>query len=80
MDIVEKIRSAVKDTEGEVLTYDGALIDATYFSSAGGRTESAIAVWGMDVPYLQAKDSPEEADTKYYRDQISFGCDSQLHQ
>ena len=80
VDIVEKIRSAVKDTEGEVLIYDGALIDATYFSSSGGRTESAIAVWGKDVPYLQAKDSPEEADTKYYRDQISFEEQELLHQ
>lgn len=56
------IRSAVEDTEGLVLTYGGALIEATYFSSAGGRTEDAVAVWGSDVPYLQAVDSPETGE------------------
>ena len=60
------------DTHGQVLLYDNELIDATYFSSSGGRTESAVAVWGMNVPYLQAKDSPEETGTKYYREQVSF--------
>lgn len=55
----EKIRAAVAATAGQVLTYDGALIEATYFSSAGGRTEDALAVWGNDIPYLQSTDSPE---------------------
>ena len=36
---------AIRATDGQVLTYDGALIDATFFSSSGGRTESAVAVW-----------------------------------
>lgn len=52
--------SAVKATDGLVLTYGGSLIDATFFSCSGGRTESAQAVWGGDVPYLQAVDSPGE--------------------
>lgn len=56
---LEKIRNAVNQTSGLVLTYQGELIEATYFSSAGGSTESAVAVWGTDYPYLQAVDSPE---------------------
>ena len=55
----EKIHSAVESTAGQVLTYEGTLIEATYFSSAGGRTEDALAVWGNDVPYLQSTNSPE---------------------
>ena len=35
----EKARAAVEATRGEVLLYDGVLIDATYFSCSGGRTE-----------------------------------------
>lgn len=58
-DVLEKMTEAVLDTAGLVLTYGGVLIDATYFSSAGGRTEDALAVWGSDIPYLQATDSPE---------------------
>lgn len=56
----EKAARAVYETKDEVLVYDGALIDATYFSCAGGNTEAAIAVWGTDVPYLQSVSSPDE--------------------
>ena len=52
--------SAVTQTQNEVLTYDGALIDAVYFSCSGGSTENAAAVWGADVPYLQCVASPGE--------------------
>ena len=53
---------AVTGTDGQALFYGGALIDATYFSCSGGRTETAVAVWGNDVPYLQSVDSPGEED------------------
>ena len=56
-----QIEAIVAATEGQVLTYGGKLIEATYFSSSGGRTEDALAVWGSDVPYLRSTDSPEEA-------------------
>ena len=59
-------REAVRQTAGEVLTYDGQLIDAVYFSCSGGATEAAVAVWGTDVPYLQAVESPgEEAAPRF---------------
>ena len=35
---LNKVKRAVSDTEYAVLLYDGALIDATYFSCAGDRT------------------------------------------
>lgn len=57
---VEKIKSAVYATAGIVITYDGELIEATYFSSSGGSTEDAAAVWGNDYPYLISRESPEE--------------------
>jgi len=56
----EEAREAVRATEGLVLTYGGKLIEATYFSASGGRTEDAVAVWGSDVPYLQSVESPGE--------------------
>ena len=58
----DKASNAVQQTQDEVLTYGGALIDAVYFSCSGGSTEAAAAVWGTDVPYLQAVDSPGEQD------------------
>lgn len=69
---VEKIAQAVADTSGMVLTYNGELIDATYFSCSGGSTEAAVAVWGTDVPYLQAVDSPGEEDAVHFDDQVVF--------
>lgn len=56
----DKASRAVAATDGLVLTYNGALIDAVYFSCSGGTTEDAVAVWGSDVPYLQAVESPGE--------------------
>ena len=50
-----KTRQAVKETRGEVLTYNGAPIMAVYHSCCGGRTEDAENVWSTnkDRPYLK---------------------------
>ena len=55
-----------------MLTYEGSLIEATYFSCSGGSTEEAAAVWGTDYPYLQAVSSPGEENAAHYSDTISF--------
>ena len=55
----EKVRAAVEETDGQVITYGDELIEAAYFSNTGGSTESAASVWGGDVPYLQPVSSPE---------------------
>lgn len=54
-----KVRAAVEETDGLTIRYQGELIDAVYFSSAGGATEKAAAVWGGEVPYLQSVESPD---------------------
>lgn len=60
---VDKVAAAVADTAGKVLTYEDELIEATYFSSSGGMTEDAAAVWGTEFPYLRSVSSPgEETD------------------
>ena len=72
---VDRVRLAVERTSGQVLVYDGKLIDATYFSCSGGRTEDALAVWGTDVPYLQAVDSPGEEQATHYKDTVQFSAE-----
>lgn len=69
---VAKVRGAVEATDGQVLTYNGALIEATYFSCSGGRTEDALAVWGTDIPYLQSVESPGEENATHYADMLQF--------
>lgn len=46
----------VKETAGEVLTYNGQPIQAFYHSSCGGRTEVPENVWGIKLPYLRSVD------------------------
>ena len=67
---IEKVRGAVNATLGQVLTYNGELIEATYFSCSGGRTEDAPAVWGSDFPYLKAVDSPGEEESQHFKDTV----------
>lgn len=75
---LQKVRDAVYATSGEVLTYEGELIEATYFSCSGGMTEDAVAVWGTDVPYLQSVVSPGEENAAYYQDCVEFSADEFL--
>lgn len=63
---------AAEQTRGLVLTYEGELIEATYFSCSGGRTEAAVAVWGSDVPYLQSVESPGEEAASVFTESVSF--------
>lgn len=62
-----KIRRAVKDTAGMVMTYEGKPIVAVFSAAAGEKSERAADVWGSDIPYLQSVDSPGgEACPKYH--------------
>lgn len=46
----------VHETEGQVLTYNGTVIQAFYHANSGGKTEASQNVWGMSLPYLQGVD------------------------
>jgi stage II sporulation protein D len=66
-----KVKQAVTETAGQVLTYNGSLIDAVYFSCAGGATEDAVAVWGSNVPYLQSVSSDGEDAAPRYESKVT---------
>ena len=46
-------RRAVRDTRGEILTWNNLPIMAVYHSCCGGSTESSANVWGTYKPYLE---------------------------
>lgn len=48
--------AAVDATAGQVLTYQGQVIDAVFSADSGGATEDAQNVWGSVVPYLMGVD------------------------
>jgi len=69
----EKIESAVKETEGQVLYYDGKLASQVMFhSSTGGRTENSEEVFVSAVPYLRSVSSPYENEATHRDDEYTF--------
>lgn len=68
----EKIRSAVADTDGVIITYEGEPIQAVFFSSSAQTTEDAAAVWGQSLPYLVSVDSPEGEEVPNYRTEVRY--------
>ena len=51
---ISLVEEAVDEVEGEYLTYDGIIIKPAYHAMSSGRTNSALDVWGKDIPYLQS--------------------------
>ena len=58
---MEKILSAVAETEGEYLSYEGKPVFAAFHSSSAGATEDCGQVWNPR-PYLVSVPSPETAE------------------
>jgi stage II sporulation protein D len=54
--------SAVDQTAGQYLTYNGQLCITYYTSSDGGATENSENVWPEMVPYLRGVSDPYEED------------------
>lgn len=55
-----KIEEAVNSTMGQILTYDGKIIEPLFHSTSGGRTENSEDVFSTSVPYLRSVESPYE--------------------
>jgi stage II sporulation protein D len=66
------IGDAASAVAGQVLKYDGALIDATYFATSAGNTEDAADVWGSKCAYLVSVASPWDAFAGGYQSTASF--------
>ena len=62
-----KIAAAVAETDGMVILWEGAPIQAVYHASSDGSTEDAVAVWGSTVPYLLGVETPEGAEVPNYQ-------------
>lgn len=68
---MEKIKKAVRDTAGEVMVYDGEVINAVFHSTSGGKTENAVDVWGSDVPYLKSVESEGDIQSPKYNSDLA---------
>jgi stage II sporulation protein D len=63
--------AAVDATRGVAMTYDGALINALFFSSSGGSTDDAKAVWDVDLPYIKAVPDPDGSPNAAWQKTLS---------
>lgn len=70
-----RIAAAVADTDGQIMTYEGAPIQAVFFSSSAAATEDAAAVWGSSVPYLTSVDSPEGDEVPDYHSAVTLSAE-----
>jgi stage II sporulation protein D len=53
-----RVKQAVTETEGQVITFDGSPITASYFSTSNGFTENSEEYWAQEFPYLRSVESP----------------------
>ncbi|AKU90724.1 SpoIID/LytB domain-containing protein [Vulgatibacter incomptus] len=58
-----RTHAAVEATEGEVLVFEHAPIEAYFFSSCGGTTEDGGNALSRSLPYLTSHSCPEARDT-----------------
>lgn len=63
---IEKIKKAIVQTDGMVITYNNELINALFHASSPVKTEDAKAIWSKeDVPYLRSVENVEDEDYEY---------------
>ncbi|MBM7558068.1 SpoIID/LytB domain-containing protein [Halanaerobacter jeridensis] len=55
-----RTNQAVKETAGEIMTYNDRPINAVYSANSGGHTENSEDVWNFAVPYLKAVSTQEQ--------------------
>lgn len=68
-----KIREAVKETEGDVLVYNGELVKyPQFFSTSSGKTENCLDVFSEDVPYLKSIESPGEEIAPKFKSMVNI--------
>lgn len=68
----DKIRTAVEETDGLLVLYQGEPIEALFFAAAAGRTVDAADVWGNEVAYLVGVNSPEGSEVPDYYSQVTL--------
>lgn len=68
-----RVVSAVDATKGEVLFYEGKLVQAFYHSNAGGHTANSENVWSESLPYLRGIASPYDKYAYNFPTQTTTG-------
>ena len=68
-----KIKLAINNTTGKIITYNGEVIDAFFHSNSGGVTEAPVNVWGgTNYPYLQSVETAGEDAYSQYSSEVTL--------
>lgn len=75
-----KIITAVNETKGKIITYDGKIINAFFHANSGGKTEIPVNVWGgTNYPYLQVVETSGEEGYTQYSSQVELTIDELIN-
>ena len=66
------VKPAFDETTGQIMTYNDEIISAVFHSTSSGMTESAVDVWGADVPYLQSVASTGDEESPKYHSELTL--------
>lgn len=67
-----KIKQAVNETKGQIITYEGKPILTLYFSTSSGKTENSEEVFSSAYPYLKSVDSPYDKNAPKYISELEL--------
>ena len=70
-----KIKQAVDETKGQIITYQGEPIITLYFSTSSGKTENNDEVFSANYPYLKSVDSPYDKIAPKYTSALKLTND-----
>jgi stage II sporulation protein D len=68
----KKILDAVRSTSGQILTYKGEPIEASFFSTSNGYTENSEDYWSNKLPYLRSVPSPWDINSEKFTSKKEF--------
>ena len=69
---LKKVKTAVQDTSGEYLSYDGEIANALFFSTSSGMTENSEDVFVSAVPYLRSVSSAWDKTSPKYEEVSTY--------
>lgn len=70
--MLEKVKEAVKESEGEVLMYQGEYISALFYSCSNGKSNDASWYYKYEKPYLKSVDSHWDKNVETYIQNIEL--------
>ncbi|MBD1372168.1 stage II sporulation protein D [Hazenella sp. IB182357] len=69
---MQRIKEAVTETEGQIITYEDQPIYAAFFSTSNGKTENSEEYFKSAVPYLRSVDSSWDTSSPKYEKKIKM--------